>query len=195
MTSDDRAATARVQGFLGELAFGSYEDALGWIGTKSEVMYAPAEVSRGTIRLYASALEDANPNYWDEEYARQRWGAVIAPAAMLQWWLVPLDWQPDSPPNDTRLRWRIPLPGDATLDTEMEYEFFKPVKVGDRLSAQEEVISISPEKNTKVGPGHWVTILQTFRNQDDELVGSLKVTFLRYKTGHRQERPEYQANA
>ena len=182
MTTNDLTTNARAQGFLGDIVIGSYEEALSWVGMKSEVMYAPAEVSRVLIRLFASAIEDPNANYWDEEYAKLRWEGLIAPPAMLQWWLVPLDWQPDGSPNDTRLRWLIPLPGNATLDTEMEYEFFLPVKVGDWLSAQEEVLSISPEKNTRVGRGHWVTILQTFSNQRLEIIGTLKVTFLRYRT-------------
>ena len=198
MTSDGQGA--------GNMSIGSYKEARGCIGAKSEVMCSPAEVSRALIRQYAAGIEDANPNYWDEEYTRLRWGAPIAPGGMLLRWIVPFEWHPGTPPDDNwqsgtppddkRLRWHIPLrciplpglPADATLDVEIESEFFLPVKVGDWLSAQEELVDISPEKITSVGRGHFVTTVVVVRNQKDDVVGTVKTTNLRYKKKQEPER-------
>ena len=38
------------------------------------------EVEKGAIKKYADAVDDHNPLYWDDEYAKNsRYGSIIAP--------------------------------------------------------------------------------------------------------------------
>jgi len=46
------------------------------------------------IKYYAAHLEDANPSYWDEDFATQAWGGIVSPPGMLMSWLMPLPWKP-----------------------------------------------------------------------------------------------------
>ena len=77
-----------------QLAFGTYEDALRMVGATSEPRIAATAVSGARIQLFAAMVHDGNRSYWDAEYARQRWGGLLAPPALLMGWLIPPPWQP-----------------------------------------------------------------------------------------------------
>ena len=56
------------------------KDAVGW-ESKPQVI----EVEKGRIRRFAQAVQDANPLWQDEEYAKNaRYGSIIAPPTFLQ---------------------------------------------------------------------------------------------------------------
>jgi hydroxyacyl-ACP dehydratase HTD2-like protein with hotdog domain len=61
-----------------------------------------------------------------------------------------------------------------------EIEFFDFLRVGDRLNVVEEVESISEEKQTKVGRGHFITVVARFRRQSGELVAEQRNVMLRF---------------
>lgn len=71
------------------MAFGSYRDALAMVGAATEPRFAGAAVSAARIQLFVSMVRDPNPSYWDEEFARQTWGGLVAPPALLMGWLIP----------------------------------------------------------------------------------------------------------
>ena len=76
------------------IAFGTYEDALRMVGAASEPRIAATPVSGARIQLFASMVHDGNRSYWDAEFARQRWGGLLAPPALLMGWLIPPPWEP-----------------------------------------------------------------------------------------------------
>ena len=48
------------------------------------------EVEKGAIRRFADAVDDPNPLYHDEEYARKsKYGSMIAPPGFFGWPLKP----------------------------------------------------------------------------------------------------------
>jgi len=54
------------------------------IGTSGTVKYY--EVEKGAIRRFAEAVNDANPLFQDEEYARKsQYGTIIAPPGFFGW--------------------------------------------------------------------------------------------------------------
>lgn len=63
------------QDFSQRLAFGTYEDALRMVGTKSEPRTAATAVSAARIQLFAAMVRDGNRSYWDSEFARRQWEA------------------------------------------------------------------------------------------------------------------------
>src|ERR1700754_3729940 len=98
------SAAERVAGVTADLsyefAFGTYEDALRMVGTRTEPRFAGTAVSGARIQHFASMVRDGNPSYWDADFARQTWGGLIAPPAMLMGWLIPPPWLPtDEPPR------------------------------------------------------------------------------------------------
>jgi acyl dehydratase len=165
-----------------ELAFGTYEDALRMVGATSEPRTAPAAVSRARIQLFAAMVHDGNRSYWDAEYARQRWGGLLAPPALLMGWLIPPPWQPphQASARPAGLVLRIPLPGTTFINAANDVEFLEPIVEGDLLTVVEELVSVSPEKTTRLGVGHFVQTLETFRRQDGTVVARNRNTLFRF---------------
>lgn len=162
------------------LSFGTYQEALQWIGRKSPPRPCEDEVNWPQIKYFCSLVRDGNPNYWNEAAARQRYGAIIAPPGMLMVWQMHLRWRPDAPVETPVFAAAVPLPGDTVINVTTDTEFFVPVRVGDRLSIEEEVADVSPEKHTRLGSGHFVTTLATFRNQRGEIVATNRNVLFRY---------------
>ena len=150
--------------------YGTYEQALAMIGATSEVRFADVEVNWAMIRQYCGLVEDANPTYWDADYAASRYGGMIAPPGMLQVWMMRAQWKPGGVEPGPSLADSIPLPGDTLINVGTEAEFLRPVRVGDVLSVVDEVTAITPEKTTRLGRGHFVTTVATYRNQRGEVV-------------------------
>ena len=169
-----------------QLAFGTYEDALRMVGATSEPRTAATAVSGARIQLFAAMVHDGNRSYWDAEYARQRWGGLLAPPALLMGWLIPPPWKP---PQQGSVRpaasmvLRVPLPGTTFINAANDVEFLQPIVEGDLLTAVEELVSVSPEKRTRLGVGHFVETLETYRRQDGAVVATCRNTLFRFTPG------------
>jgi acyl dehydratase len=164
------------------LAFGTYEDALRMVGAASEPRTAAAAVSGARIQLFAAMLHDGNRSYWDAEYARQRWGGLLAPPALLMGWLIPPPWQPPhrGSARPAGLVLRVPLPGTTFINAANDVEFLEPIVEGDLLTVVEELVSVSPEKKTRLGVGHFIQTLETFRRHGGTVVARNRNTLFRF---------------
>jgi acyl dehydratase len=58
--------------------------------------------------------------------------------------------------------------------------FHRPVHVGDRLSVEEELLTVSDLKQTRLGDGHFVETLSIYRNQDGDIVAEVRNTLFRF---------------
>jgi acyl dehydratase len=163
-----------------DIRFGTYEEARALVGTTTERRWAATEVNVAMIRQFAALVRDPNPSYWDEEFALGQWGAVVAPPAMLMTWFMPLEWEPGGAVPVPLLTARVPLPGTTFVNVANEAELFEPVRVGDRLSVEEELTNVSPEKRTSLGSGHFVTTVSTYRRQDEVVVARTPNVLFRY---------------
>lgn len=159
---------------------GSYEEGRRSVGTKIGPRPCEDEVTWPAIKHYCALVRDANENYWDEDAARKRYGAIIAPPGMLLVWQKAPLWRPDGEIPPSFLASRVPLPGPTLINVSTESEFLRPIRVGDRLTVEEEIVEVSAEKRTALGPGHFVTTLVTFRNQSGEVVATNRNVLLRY---------------
>jgi acyl dehydratase len=166
-----------------KLAFGSYEDALRMVGVATEPRTAGTVVSAARIQLFAALIHDPNPSYWDAEFAAKTWGALLAPPALLMGWLIPPPWLPTGEPRVASIALRVPLPGTTFINAVNDAEFPLPIVEGDRLSVVEEVVSVSPQKRTRLGVGHFVETLDTYRRQDGAVVARNRNTLLRFTPG------------
>lgn len=166
-----------------DLAFGTYEDALKMVGTRTPPRYAGTAVSAARIQHFAAMVRDANASYWDEEFARDQWGGVLAPPAMLMGWLIPPPWTPSGEPSTAAIALRVPLPGTTFINADNEVELPATIVDGDRLHVVEEVTAVSAHKQTRLGGGHFVSTRDEFRRHDGTLVAVNRNTLFRYTPG------------
>lgn len=151
----------------------------------------PDPVNQPMIRHWAAAFEDANPVYTDPEAAAgSRHGRIVAPPLMLQTWTM-------ATPRITGIRERGGSPVEVddesamsvldeagyvgTLATNTEFEILRYLHLGDTVTAVSAFEAISEEKQTRLGPGRFVTWVTTYTDQDGEVVGRQRFRILKFK--------------
>ncbi|KUI20865.1 acyl dehydratase [Mycobacterium sp. GA-1285] len=150
------------------------------VGTRTPPRYAGTAVSAARIQHFAAMVRDSNPAYWDEDFARRQWGGLLAPPGLLMGWLIPPPWLPNGRPPVAAIAIRVPLPGTTFINAANDAEFFCTIAEGDRLHLIEEVVSVSPEKRTRVGVGHFVQTCDEFHRDDGTLVAVNRNTLFRF---------------
>jgi acyl dehydratase len=155
------------------------------------VSIGPDPVNQPMIRHWAAAFEDHNPVYTDTEAAAAtRFGAIVAPPLMLQTWTM-------ATPKITGIAERGGSPVEsegsgpltvlddegfvATLASNSEFEFERYLHLGEVVTAETVIESISDEKQTRLGPGHFVTWVTTYRDEGGDIVGRQLFRILKFK--------------
>ncbi len=131
------------------------------------------EVEKGAIRRFADAVDDPNPLFRDDEYARNsQYSAIIAPPGFFGW--------------PTRLPRGAALAGGSDgglgaalakagytrlLDGGMEYEFHVPIRAGDTLVASSKLKDVREREG---GSGKMAIVRNetTYYNQNGDLVAT-----------------------
>jgi len=139
------------------------------------------EVEKGAIKKFADAIDDPNPLYGDEEYARNsRYGSLIAPPGFFGW---PTKWARGSTfPIFSEVMVEL-IAGLAkvgysqTIDGGIDYEFFCPIRAGDTLSAS-SVIKDVTERKDSAGKAVFVITETTYTNQNSDLVAKVRQIFV-----------------
>ena len=151
---------------------------------------APDPVNLPMIRHWTAAFDDHNPVYLDPEAAAPRFGAIVAPPMMLQTWTMPtpmIEGIGERGGSPTPITETSPLTlfdeagFTGTLASNSEFEIERYLRLGDVVSSSSTVESISEEKQTRLGPGHFVTWVTTFRDEDGEVVGRQRFRVLKFK--------------
>ncbi len=165
------------------LVQGTYEEGLTHVGRIAEVRFSSITVNEAMVRQFVTAVEDPNPVYWDPQLATDLFGGPVAPPATLVTWGTSSRWLPDHQPMPgPPLLVSVPLPGDSMINVSIEIEFFDQIRIGDRLNLVEEVESISAEKQTALGLGHFITVVARYRRENGELVAIQRNVMLRHRT-------------
>ncbi len=126
------------------------------------------EVERGAIRRFADAIGDSNPLYSNEVEARKtRFGGVIAPPTFYRSMMAAF---PEV---------KIDIPGNRGLDGGSDWEFFEPVRPGDRITVQSKIADIR-ESEGRLGPMVFTTIETSYTNQLGQLCALQRSTGIRY---------------
>ena len=151
----------------------------------------PDPVNQPMIRHWAAAFEDANPVYTDPQAAAQsRFGEIVAPPLMLQTWTM-------ATPKITGIAERggSPVEGGkagvlalldeagfvGTLASNSEFEILRYLKLGDEVSSETLLESVSPQKQTRIGPGHFVTWVTTYTDAAGDVVGRQTFRILKFR--------------
>ncbi len=164
------------------LTFGTYADALKLVGQAGAKTVAEFSVTWEAIKVYCALVEDANPSYWDEAYARRQWGGIVAPPGLLLSWCMALEWHPTKARKHYIMALRVPLPGDTLINVATSTEFDRHLYLGDRVSVQDRLVQISEEKDTRLGIGHFLTTEAEFLDQDGARVAAQTNQLFRYRT-------------
>jgi uncharacterized protein len=152
---------------------------------------APDPVNQPMIRHWAAAFEDANPVYVDPDAAAaSRHGQIVAPPLMLQTWTM-------ATPKITGIGERGGNPVDsdepsalavlddagftATLASNSEFEIERYLHLGEVVTAETVIESISDEKQTRLGTGHFVTWITTWTDEAGEVVGRQLFRILKFR--------------
>ncbi|NQT74697.1 MAG: MaoC family dehydratase N-terminal domain-containing protein [Chloroflexi bacterium] len=163
------------------------EDLKTLIGQEGEPREALDEVCKPMIRHWCAAMQDGNPLYTNEEYAKtSRYGNIIAPPTMMLTYTMPPLWPPkeDPPHHFEQFLEKLDKAGYlGILVTNVSQKYYKPLFVGDRITFTYKVTDMSPEKKTSLGAGYFVTTSFIFTNQKGETVGTQSFTVLKYSIG------------
>lgn len=137
------------------------------------------EVTFDGTRHFAFGYGDENPLWCDRNYgAKTRWGGLIAPPNFLYTMGEP-DAAPLSPEDKAKLK-GDPLVGLGSYQAVMEFEWWRPLKLGDQLKQRSALIGVQVNNNSKFS-GRTVSEVQgyIYANQDNELIAIQRGTWMR----------------
>ena len=126
------------------------------------------EVEKGAIIKFAEAIGDENPLFNDEVAARKNQnGGLVAPPTFLR---SRLPSRPELP---------FDLPFERRLDGGSDWEYFYPVRPGDRITSVARIEDIS-ERVGRLGLMIIMTTVITYTNQLGQVVATQAGTGIAY---------------
>lgn len=133
------------------------------------------EVERGAIARLADAIDDPNPLFRNEEYAKNsKYGGIIAPPGFFGW---PVGGG-DIEAGMSRVVGAVAGAGMLRiLDGGIELNFYVPVRAGDTLVTYGKLADVR-EKQTSQGKMLFLVIEQKYLNQDGALVAVARQTLI-----------------
>jgi uncharacterized protein len=145
----------------------------------------PDAVNQAMIRHWCEAIGDELPVYVDAGAAAASiFGQIVAPPVMLQAWAMrgirgrPAD---GGSAQDDLMRLLDSAGFTSVVATNCEQEYRRYVHLGDHLSVASTIESVSAEKQTGLGVGHFVTTRQTFTDASGEVVGTMLFRILKFR--------------
>jgi uncharacterized protein len=161
------------------------------VGMPVGASVAPDPVNQPMIRHWAAAFEDHSPVYTDTAFAAaSRFGGIVAPPLMLQTWTMATPTitgiaERGGSPVETSGPSPLAVFDDAgfvgTLASNSEFEIERYLRLGEVISAVTVVESISDCKQTRLGPGYFVTWVTTYVDASGEVVGRQRFRILKFK--------------
>ena len=154
------------------------------IGKNSFTDESPIMIQKGLWQNFCSSIEDGNKIYWDERVAEFHTEDLIAHPAMLPSWVHDFEWHPQRKkvqPMGLHFHLKNILNLPLGIVTEVDIEYYLPIKDGDAISANQTLLSVSELVKTKLGEGRYWVIEVKYFNQLEILVGKQNIHFLGYK--------------
>ncbi len=168
---------------------------------------APDPVNVPMIRHWVEAMGDENPVYLDDDVARANgFPGVIAPPTMLQAWIMAglkatlardedrakaeaAD-PADRSPNDTLMAMLDDAGFTSVVATNCDQHYVRPLVPGDELEVTSVIDSVSGEKATGLGVGHFVTTRLEFTDQTGAPVATMKFRILKFRPKEKAAEPK-----
>src|SRR5512140_2858969 len=124
----------------------------GAIGRTGEPVVMVVEL--GKVREFVRAIKDDNPIYFDGARAQREAGGIVAPPTFLMtlgFW------------DDGRGRPKLDMDLRRVLHGEQEFEYFKPVRVGDVLTAVSKIENVFEKAGARGGTMSFAVTATEFR--------------------------------
>lgn len=145
-------------------------------------------VNEPMIRHWCDAMGDRNPVYTDPDFAaRSVHGGIVAPPTMLQAWSMRGLRPPDPAADASRAKaMRVFAVLDeagftsvvATNCTQVYARYLVP---GDIVSVATTIESVSEEKQTALGVGHFVSQRMIYTDQNGDEVATMRFRLLKFR--------------
>jgi acyl dehydratase len=127
---------------------------------------APDEINAPMIRHLVEAVGDKNPIYSNSELAKQSiHGGIVAPPTMLQAWVMNgIEGPPRTGdgPYEKMNQLLFSRGFTSVVGTNSEQTYVRYLHPGDQLTMRTVIDSISDEKTTGLGTGHFVSTRQDY---------------------------------
>jgi uncharacterized protein len=150
---------------------------------------APDEVNVPMVRHWCEAIGDTNPAYLDADAASASvHGGLVAPPTMLQAWVMRPFGAAVSGDNGPYHQMTALLASrgfTSVVATNSDQTYERYLQPGDRLTMRTVIDSISPQKTTALGTGHFVTTRQDYYDGSGDLVGSMMFRIIRFRPAPR----------
>jgi acyl dehydratase len=148
-----------------------------WIGRQAHYP-AHEELGRASIRYFALALQDDNPLYVDDAYARAAGHTgVIAPPTLVCETCQYSNHQPDSE-GYIGHEWHLPVPNSRMIRAGNDYEFVRPVLATDLISVTWTLESIIEKASSRGGTQLFVMSVATYTDAQSQPVAVNRETLV-----------------
>ena len=128
------------------------------------------EIEKGMIQRFVQAIDDPNPLWQDEEYARKsQYGGIIAPPT-----LIPIIGFEQIEKQVSQL-----IPNGTILHGATELECYQPIRPGEFLTVTTKIANVR-ERQGKMGKMAFITFENTYKNQRQELVARCRQMLIGY---------------
>lgn len=168
----------------------------------AEVRWGADAIEPGTLRRWLEPLEFDAPVHRDREAARAAGhDDVIAPYTSLLTFALPATWTPGAPVFTDASRDAQPtyspittpeLPGapptTGFFATDLEFEFVRPPRLGDRVGTRGLRLVACEPKQTKVGRGAFLTWETEVVDGDEQVIARQRVSAYAYNPFDGSER-------
>ena len=164
-----------------------YERLQAFVGQEIGVLQPGLDpVNVPMIRQWTQAMGDTNPVYVDEAAAAASvHGGIVAPPTMLQAWVMrPYGVARDAggPNPYSEMTALVESHGfTSVVASNCEQTYDRYLRPGDTITMRTVIDSVSPEKTTALGVGHFITTRQDYFDGNGERVGSMLFRILKFR--------------
>jgi acyl dehydratase len=149
------------------------EEVKQFIGKETEPAPGRYPVEYDPIRRFCHMVDDDNPLFLDPEYAKTtKYGDVISPPFMIGNFgdrMMP-NWPPEEQVSALRDMMQHLPPTMSFINLTTEWEFFRPVKVGERLSGRDRIADLYI-KSIRMDPkAMWFVFERIYSDEKGETV-------------------------
>jgi acyl dehydratase len=129
------------------------------------------EVDKSNIKKLAKAIQDPNPLFNDDAYAKKtKFGSIIGSPTFVSFFRI-------NEADEWMMKLNIPQKRGVNAGVELEY--FKPIKPGDVITASAKVIEMEV-KEGKSGQMVLSATERTYTNQKGEVVAKMRIRGMRF---------------
>ncbi len=179
-----------------------------WIGKVVARTTGRFPVEYDPIRRHCHMTGDSNPLFLDPDFAKGAgpYGDVIVPPSLLPTYFAAGGPWPKAPkpPKDGAKRDKlkrpfftlgVPTRGDRGINMGTEWEFLAPIRVGDRLRAEQAVTDVFIKPIKMDDKSVWIKSAMTFFNQSNEPVAVWHNTTLVHRSPKQIKQDEERGQA